>query len=188
MNEARSAVIDLIGSMPPGDELEQEHRGTVLRWLHGDRPIYRTAPDVPDQHLVSYFVLLDGTSRDLLLVAHRKAGLWLPTGGHVHEDEHPWRTVERECAEELRLPATPSDEFGRQPVFLTVNRTAGARPHTDVSLWFVLTTEKDTVSWFDDSEFSGIRWFTQPKVLAEPIEHLDRHMHRFIAKLTRTVG
>ncbi|MFE5112552.1 hypothetical protein [Streptomyces sp. NPDC056663] len=28
----------------------------------------------------------------MLLVAHRKAGLWLPAGGHVEPGEDPWRT------------------------------------------------------------------------------------------------
>jgi 8-oxo-dGTP pyrophosphatase MutT (NUDIX family) len=188
MNDQRGAVLDLVRAVAPADQLERAHQGVILGWLRGNQPIYRTEPDVPDPHLVSYFVLMDRTSRDLLLVAHRKAGLWLPTGGHVHQNEHPWRTVERECAEELRLAATPTDEFGRQPLFLTVTRTRGARPHTDVSLWFVLTADKDAVTWFDKSEFSEIRWLALPELRAEPIEHLDPHMHRFIGKLDRTVG
>lgn len=30
---------------------------------------------------MSYFVVLDAERGELLLVAHRKAGLWLPPGG-----------------------------------------------------------------------------------------------------------
>ena len=41
----------------------------------------------------------------MLLVDHRNAKLWLPTGGHVERDEHPWRTVEREAAEEPGIEA-----------------------------------------------------------------------------------
>jgi hypothetical protein len=152
MNDQRGAVLDLVRAVAPADQLERTHQGVILDWLRGNRPIYRTTPDVPDPHLVSYFVLMDRTSRDLLLVA------------------------------------TPTDEFGRQPLFLTVTRTRGARPHTDVSLWFVLTADKDAVTWFDKSEFSGIRWLALPELRAEPIEHLDPHMHRFIGKLDRTVG
>lgn len=188
MDNARRAVIGLVESIAPVDPVEVTHRREVLTWLGGEQPIYRSSPDVPDPHLVSYFVVLDRRYRELLLVAHRKAGLWLPTGGHVHENEHPWRTVERECAEELRLPATPTAELGRRPAFLTVNRTRDAMPHTDVSLWFVITADKEAVTWFDKSEFSEIRWFTLPAVFAEPIEHLDRHLHRFIAKLEPVVG
>lgn len=188
MNDGRGAVIDLVRSVEPADELERTHRGVVLDWLDGDQPIYRTAPDVPDPHLVSYFVVVDPTCTELLLGAHRKAGLWLPTGGHVHENEHPWHTVERECAEELRLAATPLDTLGRQPLFLTVNRTRGRGPHTDVSLWFVLAADKDVVTWFDEAEFSELRWFTSPALRAEPIERLDPHMHRFMRKLGSIVG
>ncbi len=42
----------------------------------------------------------------LLLVDHKKAGLWLPSGGHVEIDEHPQTTVQREVREELGIEAT----------------------------------------------------------------------------------
>jgi hypothetical protein len=54
-------------------------------------------PDVPTMHLVSYLVALDEARGELLLVAHRTAGLWLPSGGHVEPMEDPWDTVLREC-------------------------------------------------------------------------------------------
>ncbi|MFE4718607.1 hypothetical protein ACFRLW_19610 [Streptomyces sp. NPDC056728] len=41
-------------------------------------------------HLLSYFVVPDNSCGQLLLVAHLKAGLWLPAGGHVESGEDPW--------------------------------------------------------------------------------------------------
>ena len=44
---------------------------------------------------------------------HKKAELWLPSGGHVEIDEDPTDTVTRECMEELSVAADfgPKDQF-----------------------------------------------------------------------------
>lgn len=76
-------------------------------------------------HLVSYFAVLDDTRGQLLLVAHRKAGLWLPAGGHVESGEDPWAAVVRECREELGIEAVASPVAGELPFFLTVTGTRG---------------------------------------------------------------
>ena len=113
-------------------------------------------PDVPPMHLVSYFVALDEARGELLLVAHRKAGLWLPSGGHVEPMEDPWDTVLRECGEELRTEAVPSAVSGKNPFFLTVTRTRGQGQHIDVSLWYVLRSEAGDITSFDEDEFEAI--------------------------------
>ncbi|WP_198139660.1 NUDIX domain-containing protein [Candidatus Orientia mediorientalis] len=41
----------------------------------------------------------------MLLVDHKKALLWLPSGGHVEIAEDPKTTIERECLEELNVTA-----------------------------------------------------------------------------------
>ena len=86
----REWLVQLFEAMTPWDGLERAHLSTALEWVQSDAPIYRSRPpDVPPMHLVSYFVALDDDRRELLLVAHRKAGLWLPSGGHVEQDEDP---------------------------------------------------------------------------------------------------
>ncbi|MFD4613526.1 NUDIX hydrolase [Streptomyces sp. NPDC058451] len=134
-------------------------------------------------HLVSYFVVLDDTRGQLLLVAHRKAGLWLPAGGHVEPGEDPWAAVVRECREELGIEAVASPVIGECPLFLTITRTRGQRAHTDVSLWYLLEADAHTISSYDQGEFSAIRWLTDEQVLEESAELLDPHMHRFTRKL-----
>jgi len=82
---------------------------------------------------VSYFLLIDHDEGSVLLVDHRKAGLWLPTGGHVEPGEHPVATVRREVQEELGIEAAFSPVTGERPVFLTVTETApSADQHADV--------------------------------------------------------
>ena len=183
-DQPRARLLALVGAIEPWDALERTHLEETTRWIAGGAPLYRLRkPDVPAMHLVSYFVVLDDTRGQLLLVAHRKAGLWLPAGGHVEPGEDPWATVVRECREELGIEAVASPVTGERPLFLTVTRTRGQGAHTDVSLWYLLDAGADTITSYDHSEFDAIRWLTDGQVLDEPDELLDPHMHRFTRKL-----
>ncbi|MER6136163.1 NUDIX domain-containing protein [Streptomyces sp. NPDC001815] len=180
----RGRLARLLDGVRPWDEQERAHLATAAEWIAGGAPLYRTRkPDVPAVHLVSYFVVLDENREELLLVAHRKAGLWLPSGGHVEPAEDPWDTVVRECREELHIEAVPSRVAGAVPFFLTVTRTRGQGRHTDVSLWYVLHADVGSVTSFDEGEFETVKWLSLPQVLAEPGDTLDPHMHRFTRKL-----
>ncbi|MEU9875992.1 NUDIX hydrolase [Streptomyces phaeochromogenes] len=180
----RARLTSLLEGVRPWDEQERAHLAEAVEWVAGGAPLYRVRkPDVPPVHLVSYFVVLDEKRGELLLVAHRKAGLWLPSGGHVEPMEDPWDTVVRECREELCIAAVPSVVAGREPFFLTVTQTRGQGRHTDVSLWYVLEAEVGSVVAFDEDEFSAIKWLSLSQVLAEPEDTLDPHMHRFTSKL-----
>ncbi|MFD3372877.1 MULTISPECIES: NUDIX domain-containing protein [unclassified Streptomyces] len=180
----RARLTSLLEGVRPWDELERVHLAEAVGWIAGGAPLCRVRkPDVPDVHLVSYFVVLDEERGELLLVAHRKAGLWLPSGGHVEPMEDPWDTVVRECREELRIEAVPSAVAGGEPFFLTITQTRGQGRHTDVSLWYVLQAEADSVVTFDEGEFSAIKWLSLAQVLAGPEDTLDPHKHRFTRKL-----
>ncbi|MER5602430.1 NUDIX hydrolase [Streptomyces sp. NPDC002265] len=183
-DQPRAHLLDLVGAIEPWDNLEHTHLQTATQWIASGATVYRMRkPDVPAMHLVSYFVVLDDTRGQLLLVAHRKAGLWLPTGGHVEPGEDPWTAVVRECREELGIQATASPITGELPLFLTVTETRGQDAHTDVSLWYLLDADADTITSYDQNEFDAIRWLTHEQVLEEPDELLDPHMHRFTHKL-----
>lgn len=185
---SRRRLATLLRGIPPWDDQERAHLARAAQWIAGGAPLYRIRkPDVPDMHLVSYFVVLDDARDELLLVAHRTAGLWLPSGGHVEPGEDPWDTVVRECREELHTEAQPSEVAGRHPFFLTVTRTRGEGEHTDVSLWYVLQAARDDITSFDAGEFEAVRWLSLRQVLAEPADTLDPHMHRFTRKLTAAV-
>lgn len=184
----RARLAELLQDISPWDDLEQRHIAAAQAWIASGAPLYRTAkPATPPMHLVSYFVVLDEARAQVMLVEHRKAGLWLPTGGHVEPGESPWETVQRECREELGITAVPSAVVGERPLFLTVTDTRGPGRHTDVSLWHLVRSTAATVTWFSDEEFSGIKWLSLAQVLDEPIETLDPHLHRFTAKLVDTL-
>ena len=96
----RQNIRNELCSIAPLDELERRHIAEALAWIDSGAELCRLAkPATPPQHLVSYFVVVD--DGHVLLVDHRNAQLWLPSGGHVEAGEHPRETVVRELQEEL---------------------------------------------------------------------------------------
>jgi 8-oxo-dGTP diphosphatase len=175
----RTVIVDIVRAIRPYDALEQEHLSATIAWLESGAPFCRSAkPATPPQHLVSYIVLVDPAADQILLVDHKKAGLWLPSGGHVEAGEHPEATVRRELWEELRLSA---HFVFPQPIFLTMTQTVGTTPgHIDVSLWYILHGNSQQASQYDRDEFHQIAWFP---IDALPLERTDPQMERFAAKL-----
>ena len=178
----RDKIAGIVGAIEPLDELEREHRDSTIEWIRSGAPIFRTMkPDVPPKHLVSYFALVDQERGKLLLVDHKLAGLWLPSGGHVEPDEDPAATVIRELSEELGLDA---EFIHTGPLFITVTRTvAGDGGHTDVSLWYLIRGDSSCAIEFDRREFHQVRWFGFDEI---PFERSDPHMRRFVEKLRAT--
>jgi 8-oxo-dGTP diphosphatase len=175
----RDKIVKAVAAIEPVDQLEREHRDSTIEWIRSGAPIFRTQkPDVPPKHLVSYFALVDEQRRKVLLVDHKLAGLWLPSGGHVEPGEDPRATVIRELAEELNLAA---EFIYPDPLFITVTRTVGGDGgHTDVSLWYLLRGDISRAIEFDRGEFHGVRWFGFDEI---PFERSDPHMRRFVAKV-----
>jgi 8-oxo-dGTP pyrophosphatase MutT (NUDIX family) len=119
-------------------------------------PLFRTAkPATPPKHLVSYFAVVDGEY--ILLVDHKNARLWLPTGGHVEFEEDPRATVVRELREELCLEVS-LEQVG-PPLMVTVTETVGLTSgHVDVSLWYAVQGSRSVPVTFDPEEFNEARW------------------------------
>lgn len=174
-------IKSLIEKIPPFDELEETTIQNCINWIGSEVEIFRLKkPATPPKHLVSYFLLVDGEY--VLLVDHKKANLWLPSGEHIEKDEDPKAAVIRECKEELNVQA----EFLREtPLFITETQTnSKTNNHTDVSLWYILKGNKNYNFVYDKTEFHGIKWFHIDHI---PYEKSDPQMARFIQKLKSTL-
>ena len=150
----RQAILEDVRSIEPFDDLEAEHQRDAIEWIESGAELCRQVkPATPPKHLVSYFVLTDDDH--FLLVEHRDAGLWLPTGGHVEPDELPSEAARREAKEELGIePRLLSEE----PLFITSTKTVGrTERHTDISLWYVVVHTRTEELHFDQTEFKSIR-------------------------------
>jgi 8-oxo-dGTP pyrophosphatase MutT (NUDIX family) len=185
MPGVRDRVRDLVEAIVPCDPEEAEHRLDVLGWVDAGGPIFRTErPAVPPKHLVAYCVLVDTDRRQVLLVDHRDAERWLPTGGHVEVDEHPADAAAREIVEELRVTPRFHAAVGPNPLMVTVSRTQGrSERHTDVSLWFVFEGSARAALVPDETEFAGTRWWGFDDVRADGPVEFDPHLPRFLDKL-----
>lgn len=184
-DDIRFVVTDLVSAVHPLDQREIADQSAVLEWIASGRPLFRiTPPDTPPKHLVSYFVPFDESSSSLLLGDHRKSGLWLPPGGHCEDHEDPRDTVMREASEELSIAAHFHRRFGAGlPFFLTVTPTQGTPSHTDVSLWFVLRTDRAAELHPDEREFRTVQWFGIDDPHDWTDGAFDPEMHRFVRKL-----
>jgi len=163
----------------PLDETEQAHLDDALAWVASGAPLFRTAkPATPPKHLVAYFAVVD--EGHVLLVDHRNAQMWLPTGGHVEPGEDPRVTVARELLEELSITITP--EQVAPPCMVTVTETVGLTAgHVDVSIWYAVRASRAAPVVFDRDEFQDARWF--PFDEAARLRS-DPHLARFLAKLS----
>ena len=173
----RESIRSEIESIVPFDEKERATQAEVLAWIDsGDELCRIEKPDNPPKHLVSYFALVDGDY--VLLVDHKNAELWLPTGGHVEPGEHPRNAALREAKEELSFEG---DFLQQGPVLITSTETVGKTAgHVDVSIWYVLEGDREAPIDFDDSEFNDAKWFHRKEV---PMNRTDPEMGRFLSKL-----
>jgi hypothetical protein len=57
----RSLIRAEVRAITPFDELERAHLALALAWVDSEADLFRVQkPAVPPQHLVSYFVCIDG--------------------------------------------------------------------------------------------------------------------------------
>jgi 8-oxo-dGTP pyrophosphatase MutT (NUDIX family) len=186
----RDALTSVVSAIKPLDELEAEHQTAVVQWIASGADLYRVAkPATPPQHLVSYVVLVDVDAYAILLVDHRNARLWLPTGGHVEPGEDPAATAHRELREELGIEGHLLDGLSSNPLFVTQTTTVGGDAgHVDVSLWYPIAGSLGVKLAPDAGEFENTRWWSFDEIASAPAHTLDPHLPRFVTKLRREIS
>jgi 8-oxo-dGTP pyrophosphatase MutT (NUDIX family) len=77
--------------------------------------------------------------RGVLLLKHKRLGLWLQPGGHVDPGEAPWEAALREANEETGLAVSfhPASRPG-VPELIHVDVHAGGRGHTHLDLRYLV--------------------------------------------------
>lgn len=98
--------------------------------------------------------------RGVVLLKHKRLGLWLQPGGHIDPGESPWEAAVREAREETGLDVSFAD-MGDDgiPRLVHVDVHPGGRGHTHLDLRYVLDGgdadpappqgESQQIDWFD---------------------------------------
>jgi len=99
--------------------------------------------------------------RGVVLLEHKRLGIWLQPGGHIDPEETPWDAALRESREETGLDvsfAGPIDDTG-VPELIHVDVHEGGRGHTHLDLRYLIDGgdadpnppegESQLIDWFD---------------------------------------
>jgi len=104
----------------------------------------------------------------VLLVHHRKLGLWLPPGGHIEKDEVPDDAIVREFKEELNLDVEPLNQravadagnIKRQLALPFCVNVHSVGDHDHCCFYYLLKLAGRNEPRHLESELKGFAWFS----------------------------
>ena len=105
--------------------------------------------------------------RGIVLLRHRRLGIWVQPGGHVDAGEAPWEAALREAEEETGLAL---DHWAELPELAHVDVHPGGRGHTHLDLRYLLAATADADPQPPPDESQEVGWFSwaAAPVIAEP--------------------
>jgi len=112
---------------------------------------------------------------EILMIKHKKLGVWLPPGGHIDENELPCEAVLREIHEETGVKAsivTVAHDIGIPthscelplPMQVLLEDIDGNGLHNHIDMIYLCRAEVSTLHP-QENEVDGIGWFTLADVL-----------------------
>lgn len=107
--------------------------------------------------------------RGVVLLKHKRLGMWLQPGGHIDSGETPWAAALREAREETGLAVSFADDavrssVGDVPALIHVDVHAGGRGHTHLDLRYLIDGgSSDPAPPGDESQEIG--WFEWPAAI-----------------------
>lgn len=158
-------------------------------WLHRLDAGELTRDECKESHFCVYFLPYDLATGTVLLVHHKKAGLWLSPGGHIDRGESLVQALNREISEELGV--TGKIRAGIEPFLFTVtpidNSTQDCKEHLDI--WYRFEADPPELR-VDLTEFHEVGWVTliqaRQMITDQPnLEAMDR-MEQFFASQENT--
>lgn len=139
-----------------GDHAERESIETFLtEYARLADPFHAAADPV---HVTGSAIVIG--PRGVILLKHKRLGLWLQPGGHIDAGEAPWEAAVREAREETGLPVRlASTEL------VHVDVHAGGRGHTHLDLRYLVRVDGDPDPAPPAGESQEVFWFAWPEAV-----------------------
>ena len=120
----------------------------------------------------SVFIVKDGK---VLLVHHKKLGMWLPVGGHVEENELPTQCAVREAMEEAGIDIEligKEENFERvmtmaHPKIMQLEDVEPGHQHIDL-IYFAKMKDENQEIKNDDAGINEVKWFSREELNEVP--------------------
>lgn len=141
-----------------GDHAERESIARVLAEL--DRLADPFSEQADPIHVTGSAIVVG--PRGVILLKHKRLGIWLQPGGHVDAGETPWEAAWREAVEETGLALVP---FDGEPPLVHVDVHPGGRGHTHLDLRYVVHVDGDPDPVPPDGESQDVHWFDWPAAI-----------------------
>lgn len=105
--------------------------------------------------------------RGVVLLEHKRLGIWLQPGGHIDPGETPWEAALRECREETGLDVrfAANGHVDGFPALVHVDVHDGGRGHTHLDLRYLIDGG-DADPAPPEGESQNIGWFTWDAAIA----------------------
>lgn len=180
MITANSDYIQDLLTISPVDAFERKDISEAVEWLEASVQVHK--PHNMDQHLGVVFFIISPDASETFLIHHKKAGLWLPPGGHVQEGQSFKDAVREEMTQEIgaALPLVSERPFFFVKTF-TVGKNAG---HIDATAYFISLAEESTPFVVEEKEASDGKWFAVSDIIGNPeFTHLERPLRKALEVL-----
>jgi 8-oxo-dGTP pyrophosphatase MutT (NUDIX family) len=147
----RARVRAAVLARTPVDERERVSIERFIELFDAlDRPFEESADPV---HVTGSAIVMG--PRGVVLLRHKRLGIWLQPGGHVDPGETPWEAALREAQEETGLVVSP---LSTPPSLAHVDVHPGPRGHTHLDLRYLVdggdadpdppSDESQEIAWF----------------------------------------
>jgi 8-oxo-dGTP pyrophosphatase MutT (NUDIX family) len=181
---SRMALADELRAHVPADAREAGHLREILAFVaRHPRPFDRS---ILEGHLTASVLIVSHSSDEVLLLHHRKLGLWLQPGGHAEAGETAGETVAlREAREETGVVDLSLHPTAPRPLDVDVHAIP-ARPgepaHSHLDLRYLAVASNSTPLRRQAEEANDLRWFAWSELRTLD---LDAGLRRALAKVRR---